>query len=481
MKKKIHFETLGCRLNQDETEGAARCFSLEGFECDLNAASARTPVSPDVVLCVVNTCTVTGKAEQKGRRIIRLLLEKFPAALAVVTGCYAELGADEIAAIEKGRIAVLRGTKKFLLKRIASEMNGGFLDCGSGQLTLERLNHFIHAEIFLPKKENEKKSLALNSFALYTPVFERHSRATLKIQDGCNNSCSFCRIHLARGPSVSLAAEEVLRRAKELEAQGAREAVLSGVNLSQYAGKGSGTELVSFCNLLSLLLKETESIRFRISSFYPQHITESLCAVLQDVRVQPFFHLSIQSGSDRILKLMNRPYAASDVKAAVSLLRSCKKNPFLSCDIIAGFPGETEEDFEETKRLCADSLFAWIHAFPFSPRPGTAAFSMRPQVPERIKGVRVRWLTETAVDGKIAYIMSCKGQKHNAIVEKICTGSRAPSGKSVYHAVTENFLHVVFESSCCLKPGSTIMLKIGSPLEESIRAGKEAECTGVLA
>lgn len=480
MKQTVHFETLGCRLNQDETEGAARSFSLQGFSCDLEAVSARTPVSPDVVLCVVNTCTVTAKAEQKGRRIIRLLLEKFPASLVVVTGCYAELAADEISAMEQDRIAVLPGTKKFLLQKIACEMNGGMLDCGNGSCTLEHLKQIIGAQSFVPADGREAEPGALNSFALYTPVFARHSRATLKVQDGCSNCCSFCRIHLARGPSVSLGVQEAVRRAQELESLGVHEAVLSGVNLSQYAGKGSAGETVSFCGLLSVLLKETESLRFRISSFYPQHITEELCSVLHDRRIQPFFHLSIQSGSSRILRLMNRPYAAADVLAAAARLRGCKENPFISCDIIAGFPGESEADFEETKQLCRELQFAWIHAFPFSPRPGTAAYSMRPQVPERIKGERVQWLTEAAVAGKISYIMSCKGREYDASVEKILPGKQKPGEPAVYHAVTENFLHAVFESPGMLKPGISVRLKIGEPLEESIRAGKEAECTGEL-
>ncbi len=475
--RSIHFETLGCRLNQDETEGAARFFSEAGFICDFSSVSAKTEENRKVILCVVNTCTVTCKAEQKGRRIIRLLLEKFPSSFVIVTGCYAEVMGEEISSINKKsnkkRVFVLPGTKKSLLCDIAREMNGGALDVASKKFSLGRLESFIQSKLSSLKEESIKGS-SLNPFSLYTPTFEKHSRASLKIQDGCDNSCSFCRIHFARGKSVSLAPEKVLDRVLEIEKQGFSEVILTGVNLSQYKAKSQDGLSFSFGVLLNFLIEKTFRIKFRVSSFYPQYITEELCKVFKNERVQPFFHLSIQSGSDRILKLMNRPYGFSQVQKAVSLLRSCKDNPFISCDIIAGFPGESEEDFELTKKMCKALNFAWIHAFPFSPRPGTKAFSMKPKIPERIKNERVKWLTEKAISGKISYIRSFEGSIVEAYVEK--KRQKLKSGKNVFHAVTENFLHVEFVSESDISAGSTIMVKIGDPLEENISTGKETEC-----
>ena len=227
MDKIIHFETLGCRLNQDESEGAARCFSNAGFVSDMIPVTAKTEISDSVVLSIINTCTVTGKAEQKARRIIRLLLEKFPASVLVVTGCYAELDGPLIRQINPERICILSGTKKFMLSRIAEEAAGGVLDAQKNLLTQSNVQAFIDE---CSKKE---VSATLNKFTLFTPVFEKHSRSSLKIQDGCNNNCSFCRIHLARGKSVSLDVKDVLERAKDLEAHGAVEIVLTGLNLSQ--------------------------------------------------------------------------------------------------------------------------------------------------------------------------------------------------------------------------------------------------------
>ena len=182
MKKIIHFETLGCRLNQDESEGAARCFSKAGFTSDLDPISSKTEISQDVILSIINTCTVTSKAEQKARRIIRLLLEKFPNAPLVVTGCYAELDGKEITEICPDRICILSGMKKYILSRIAEEIAGGVLDTEKNLLSKNKLQNFID------ECSREEISAKLNKFTLFTPVFEKHSRSSLKIQDGCNNN-----------------------------------------------------------------------------------------------------------------------------------------------------------------------------------------------------------------------------------------------------------------------------------------------------
>ena len=463
MRNIIHFETLGCRLNQDETEGAAKKFSDAGFICSLEGVTSATPLNSDVLLCIVNTCTVTAKAEQKARRIIRLLLEKYPLSPVIVTGCYAQLDGPFIEQMDSSRIVILSGNKKELLSDLAEE----FKSCTS--LSAEEV------KLFIQKKSAAKKE---NAFSLYTPVFEKHSRASIKIQDGCNNACTFCRIHLARGKSVSLEPEEVLRRVCELEARGSGEVVFTGVNLSQYSAEDSKGNLLDFTLLLEYLLCNTSKIKFRISSFYPQHITERLCNFLADSRIQPSFHLSVQSGSDAILKKMARPYRADDVVKAVDLLRKAKKNPFIGCDMIAGFPGESEEDFNLTTELCKRAAFSWIHAFPFSPRPGTPAFSMGGQIPSPVKNQRVKALTSLAVEGKIAYINSCKNQTFPAVCEN-SRSDRLLASRGIVHAVTSNFLHC----KCLLQsgqevppPGTMVNVRIKDALQESIKSGGEEEC-----
>ena len=510
MANTVHFETLGCRLNQDETEGAARCFADAGFTISMENLSSSSAVQADAVLGVINTCTVTGKAEQKARRIIRLMLEKLPQAVILVTGCYAELDAAEISSIDTERICVLPGTRKFLLASLAREMSGGSLCVGKGCFSRDALAAFLRQVHFVPRDAAapvrpavlstsgrtaggkavggknagcfapaRTDAAALQAFTLYTPSFERHSRASVKIQDGCNNACSFCRIHLARGKSVSLPVADVLRRVQELERRGVQELVFTGVNLSQYSGLSEDGGRASFAQLLDVLLAETDSIRFRVSSFYPQHITEELCSRLASPRVQPSFHLSVQSGSDRILALMRRPYCAADVLHAVELLRRAKSSPFISCDIIAGFPGESESDFAATRELCRAAAFAWIHAFPYSPRPATPAYSMKPQIPERVKGERVRWLTETAVQGKLRYIASFVGKTLPAVAER-SRSQRVGGELHTVHAVTDNFLHVECRTSAPVESGSAVSVRIEAALEDSVRAGREIDCLAVL-
>lgn len=494
MRNIIHFETLGCRLNQDESEGAAKRFSDAGFVCSMEGVTSATPVNEDVLLCIVNTCTVTAKAEQKARRIIRLLLEKYPLAPVIVTGCYAQLDGPFIEQMEVSRIVILSGNKKELLSDLAEELKS------CKPLSKDELR------LFIQKKSDAKKE---NAFSLYTPVFEKHSRASIKIQDGCNNACTFCRIHLARGKSVSLEPEEVLHRVLELEDRGTGEVVFTGVNLSQYSAQYADGKKIDFTQLLEYLLSNTSKIKFRISSFYPQHITERLCNFLADPRIQPSFHLSVQSGSDEILKKMARPYRADDVINAVELLRRAKNNPFIGCDMIAGFPGESEEDFILTTELCKKVSFSWIHAFPFSPRPGTPAFNMKAQVAPAVKNQRVKVLTSLAVQGKIAYINSCKDQIFPAVCENSRKDRLTSAGLSNHastelsnrastelsnhastglsnralqgsvHAVTSNFLHC----KCLLQdgqeipaPGTIVNVRIKEALLESIKNGGEEEC-----
>lgn len=465
----IHFETLGCRLNHDETEGAARFFSVNGFSTDLETLTARSSLMDGCVLGVINTCTVTGKAEQKARRVIRLMLQKLPNALILVTGCYAEHDAQQIRSICEERVSVLSGTKKSILAKIATEMKSGELSVEKGLFTHSSLDSFI------------EKSDSSSHFTLYTPVFALHSRGSLKIQDGCNCSCTFCRIHIARGKSVSLDVYESIRRVKEMEKQGLNEVTLTGVNLSQYSSIDKEGKKVSFASLLSMMIENTASIKFRISSFYPQSINEELCKVISSDRVQPFFHISIQSGSDSILKAMARPHNTDQVVSAIEMIRKYKSNPFISCDIIAGFPGESEEDFAKTRDLCNKCNFAWIHSFPYSPRPGTLAQGMKGQIPERIKGERVKILTDIAVDGKCKYIEECIGTTHSAIVENSRAIRIGANAGDTLHLVTDNFLHVqVLSNGRTYNPGSVVNVKIVKCLKDNIKSGMEIECLGEI-
>ncbi|AEE17165.1 MiaB-like tRNA modifying enzyme [Treponema brennaborense DSM 12168] len=476
----VHFETLGCKLNQIESESAARYFSDAGFTVDMEPATAADAPGA-AVLCVVNTCTVTGKAEQKARRVIRLLLRKYENAAVLVTGCYAELDAPQLAAID-GRVCVLPGS----LKDTLADIPARFRSFIAADVTASECAAFLRRAVAAEKSAGG--AVYTPTFRLATDTFFTHSRASIKIQDGCNNACTYCRIHLARGKAVSLDAASVLERVRSIEARNQHEVVLTGVNLSQYRGS-FGSFFLDIAGLLRFLLDNTERIRFRLSSLYPERVDDALCEVIAHERIMPHFHLSVQSGSDRILTLMRRPYTSADVAAAVERLRAVKRNPFIACDIIAGFPGESDDDFGQTMELCRSCRFAWIHAFPFSPRPGTPAYAMKPVVPQSTAAHRVRRLTEFAIASKCAYISSYKGTVVSAITEQNRKDRKAAFETTaaddaggartvrspVTHAVTSNFIHVELPGS--FAPGSRIAVRITDALPEHIRNGDECEAS----
>ena len=430
----VRIETLGCRLNQVESEALAVRFAECGF--DVFSKESETSILP-VKLCIVNTCTVTGKAEQKARRLIRLLLKEHEDAVIFVTGCYAELEADSIEKINK-RIIAFSGKKKDELDGLPQFLKDSCLknkDLKEDTVNLKK-NLLIFRNKIYSKEDRLDKSFLLKEterrksmFKLSSPVFVFHSRASLKIQDGCNNACAYCRIRLARGTSVSLPAEEAVRRIVQIEKNGAAEVVLSGVNLSQYRDEKYG----GFANLLAMLLENTKKIRLRISSMYPECVDDGILEIVANKRICPHFHLSIQSGSDKILKAMNRPYREADIRRAINNLRKAKDNPFIGCDIITGFPSETEEDFLQTFKMCEDLKIPGIHVFPFSARPGTKAFSMRPKVPERDAGRRASLLSELSGKNYQSYLASCNGKLFFGVIEK-------PQNNEDLRIVTENYL-----------------------------------------
>ena len=472
---------------------------------EMNGVSANDATDEKICVCVLNTCAVTTKAEQKARRIIRLLLKKFPNAAIIVTGCYAQLSPKEIRSIDK-RVVALQGLAKSSLREIpekifAAKNNSSaqnpfpknFIEVISGEKKF--LSENSNAE-FLSQKEireedsakknpndvYEKKS-ALEPFVFFSKEFVSHSRASLKIQDGCDNSCSYCAIHFARGKSVSLETEAVVERVNALEEAGHAEVVLTGVNVGQYAGT-FGERKIGIAELLSLILSRTKKIAIRLSSVHPEIVDEKFCAAIKSERVRPHFHLSVQSGSDSILKKMNRRYTRNDVLRACEMLRAAKEKPFLACDIIAGFPGESEEDFSMTLDLLERCSFTNVHAFPFSPRKGTPAFSMKPKIPEGTKDLRARILAEFSARQKIRYVESFAQSSRRAILENVRSKKIAvPGGKKILRAVTDNFIHTEIlcdENFPAPKEGSEVFVKILAAQKERIIAGGEWEARGEI-
>lgn len=468
----IRFETTGCRLNQIESESAARAFVEKEFEVIIKPLTAKNEKDLETVLCVINTCAVTQKAEQKDRRMIRLVLEKCPSACVIVTGCYAQLSSKDILSMDE-RIACLPGQKKSRLSEVPELLKKQISQGFDPVLFAKKLNEGLFAP------ETEKKGTSENAFKLSTDSLIAHSRSSIKIQDGCNNLCTYCTINIARGHSVSLDAEEVIRRVKKLEEKGQSEVVFPTVNIGQYKGKYKDG-YVNFSKLLEMCLNETSKITMRISSLYPEIVDEEFCRVISNKRVRPHFHISVQSGSDNILKSMARSYRARDVLEACNKIKAVKENPFLACDIITGFPGETDEDFEKTMELCKACDFAWVHVFPFSARPGTKAYDMKPKIPQSVSGERASRLSEWAKENKKKYIESFRGKIVEAVLETKKTSPvfTKEQGSSVYHAVTENFLHcelTVNQEPGAPKTGDLIKVRITGPVPSGTKKGGETD------
>ena len=463
----VRIETLGCRLNQIESESAAQLFIESGF----NVIFSIDDVDDTTRLVIINTCAVTQKAEQKARRIIRLAVKKYQNAVVLVTGCYAQLSKNEIEKMDP-RIAVLGGQVKSRIAKIPELLKAIDNPADFASLLKEQICSMPAVKPGFPE----------DSFKFAASSLQAHSRASLKIQDGCNNNCSFCTIHIARGHSVSLDVAKALERVQALENQGYDEVVLTTINIAQYKGlfvdENGVEQYYNFAVLLKYLLGATKKICFRISSLYPEIVDEEFCEVIKDQRVRPHFHISVQSGSNRILELMNRRYKRDDVIAACRALREAKPQCFLACDIITGFPGETNEDFEQTLDLCRQCDFTWIHAFPFSERPGTAACSMKPKIPQSVSQKRAKTLNAWAVKQKISYIQSFIEKSLSAVIEKQQPSSQA--GKFVYNCMTENFIHCQLTSPEPLKESQSYTIRITSILKENIHKGGEIEAMAII-
>ena len=467
--KNIRIETLGCRLNQIESEAAGHFFVDNGFTVLMEGVTSGSQEDQNTLIYILNTCAVTQKAEQKARRLIRLILKKYPSALLVVTGCYAQLSEKEINDMDPA-IVVVGGQIKSRIAEIPYKLK---IFLSENEWNREKFKSLIVREII--SKNVKRSGYPEDSFKFSASSYIAHSRASLKIQDGCNNSCAYCTIHIARGHSVSIDVQTAVDRVVELEQKGFEEVVLTSVNIAQYAGKYED-EYYNFPKLLKKMLEATSTINFRISSIYPEVVSEEFCQIISHNRVRPHFHISVQNGSNDVLRNMNRHYDAEAVVEVCRKLRQVKNNPFIACDIITGFPGETDSDFRQTMELCNKCNFIWIHAFPFSERPGTPAVKMKNKVPQNISGERAKRLNDFAVSSKINYINSYIGKELPCIIE---TSRHLKKDKEtneyIYHCVTENFLHCEIHTDKLLKETKNMKVKIIKPLSEGIIKGGELE------
>ena len=387
----VYIYTLGCRLNQAESEAVAERFQNAGFT--LSAWSVA-----DIV--IVNSCTVTAKAEQKARRMIRRFAERSEV---IVTGCYAELEKDEVLSLSD-KVTVFSLKEKASLLSLPEHIRTAL---SAGMSAHEAIVSFTERSDDL--------------FAFDASSFQYHSRAYLKVQDGCDNSCGYCRTTIARGPAVSLPAEEAVRRALEIEAKGFHEIMLTGVNLTMYDHDGEGLGgLVE-----KLLAALGDGMRLRLSSMEPDHVDERLLDTLSDHRMQPHFHIPIQSASAKVLERASRRYSIEHVEHIIERMRDAKDDPFIACDVIAGLPGEGDREFMETYDFLDRNGFAAMHVFPYSPRPGTPLYGARDKAEERVRDERAEKLRELSARHSQEYIKRQMGKRLEILVEN---GSEGTTG-----------------------------------------------------
>ena len=356
--------TLGCKVNQYESEAIAEALTDKGFS-----------IAPHSGICdayIVNTCTVTAESDRKARQMIRRMIGKNPEAYILVSGCYSQVSPDEVAAIS-GVDYVCGTSNKMTIVEKLCELSA-------------RGKKNDTAEVCVPNlDESGFEQMSIRRFD--------RTRAYVKIEDGCESKCAYCTIPASRGPIRSKSFSEVIDEVKTLTENGVREVVLTGIETGSYGRDLPEKE--SFASLLAAIDKIDGIGRVRTGSLDPTVIKPEFANTIGSLKsLCPHFHLSLQSGSSRILALMKRKYNAKQAMESIERLRAVLPEVKLTTDIIVGFPGESEEDFLESCDFARRAGFLMIHVFPYSIRKGTVAATMKDQVPEHIKHERVRILTE---------------------------------------------------------------------------------------
>jgi len=392
----VAFYTLGCKLNFSETSAIGRQFEERGFQ--------KRPFEAGADLYVINTCSVTDHADRKCRKVVQQALKHNPAAFVAIVGCYAQLKPQEIAGIP-GVSAVLGAAEKFQLVDILAD----FRRPAAGQPGAVYASPIAEATEFV----------AAHSFGDRTRTF-------LKVQDGCDYSCSFCTIPLARGGSRSGSVASVVARAESLAATGVQEIVLTGVNLGDFGLQGPERERREDFTALVRALDGVAGIRrFRISSCEPNLLTdEILTTVAASARFMPHFHIPLQSGSDKILGLMRRRYRRNLYAGRVARIKELMPHACIGVDVIVGFPGETDADFLETYQFLHELPVSYLHVFPYSERPDTLAPTLPGRVQDRVRHERTTQLRSLSEKKKRHFYEQHRGREMEVLFEDDVTDGR---------------------------------------------------------
>ena len=382
--KKAALHNLGCKVNAYETEAMQQLLEQAGYEI--------VPFEEKADVYIVNTCTVTNIADRKSRQMLHRAKKQNPEALVVAAGCYVQAAEAELKEDSAVDLLIGNNRKKDLISILEAYESGVQEDA------VIDINH---------SKEYEALSVTQTA---------EHTRAYVKVQDGCNQFCSYCIIPYARGRVRSRPASEVCQEIESLARAGYQEVVLTGIHLSSYGLDLEGESLLS----LIQAVHQIDGIRrIRLGSLEPRIVTEEFAAALAGMeKFCPHFHLSLQSGCDATLSRMNRRYTAEEYERTCELLRRTFDQPALTTDVIVGFPGETEEEFEETLAFLKRIRLFETHVFKYSRRRGTRAAVMENQIPEQVKTERSRILMELDRENSEAYILEQRGRDVEILIEE---------------------------------------------------------------
>ena len=404
--KNVFITTLGCKVNQYESAALKTAFDEQG--CNIVNANQHA----DIV--VVNTCSVTGKAGSQSRQAVRQAIRKNPEARIVITGCHAETAAEELSALDElnGRDFALIGND------------------GKDGLVAQAL------DITTPLVNSQCGTIGSAREICRLPVkrFGGRTRAYLRVQDGCENFCTYCIVPYTRGPSRSLPYREIHEQAEIYRQEEYKEIVLTGIHLGNY-----GRDLFEQLDITDLVDSDFPTIRFRISSLEPMEITDRLLAVMRERdNLMPHLHIPLQSGCDAILEKMARGYTTREFARVVARCHKTVPGIAIGIDLLAGFPGETGEHFTNTLDFLDALPFTYLHVFPYSRRPGTAAADFTGHVPQAVKKARVVELRQLSERKKMAFYQEHLGKTLPVLVE----GKRDEQG--FLHGFTDNYIEVRF-------------------------------------
>ena len=420
---RVTFYTLGCKVNQNETGALAQLFEENGYTV--------VPGGEAADVYVVNSCTVTNFGDQKSRKWLRRAKRENPGAVTVLTGCYPQAFPQEAAAIAEADVVTGSGNRRAILRDVQRILDG-------------------EAERVVDIRPHEKGELFEE---LPMDKFAEHTRAFVKVEDGCNRQCAYCVIPRARGPVRSRSEQSILQELHRLTAAGYKEIVLTAISLPSY-GADTGTSLVE-------LVEKAAAVpgveRLRLGSLDPDMLHEDDIRRLARVeKLCPQFHLSLQSGCDKTLRAMRRPYTTAQYAAIAARLREAfgPENVSFTTDVIVGFPGETEEDFAQSMAFVTAQHFLKVHVFPYSRRAGTPAYDFPDQVPEHEKEARSRRMTAAVEAVRAEEAARMQGRTATVLLE-------TPLSATLFSGYTPQYLPVLVSAPGC-QSGDIVKVTLGA-------------------